>query len=379
MSASLSSIVDVSVEVSSVSTITSDFDLGLIIGTTKMSTAPGTVKVYDIENYATQMVTDGYNTTSPEYKAAASYFSQTPTPSRVAIGVAVADETVTTDPDYAATIAAIRAVNDSFYGVALAGVKIDSDPDDYDDFFAAIESAGTPKCCFIDIESDFTVETTDIATYLKDRGYTRTFAFHNSSATAFVAPAALGLVSGLNSMQANSAYTATYKSLAGITPEDLSQTQVNFLVDNNANAYCNFGDRYSFTYPFISCGGYHMDEIYFIDAAKFLIQQNVVAMLVGQRKIPQTESGMTTIINTIASACEQLADIGFISGGVWRGETVQNLKNGDAMQNGYYIQSGSIATQSQTDRAARRTPTIYVALLSSGAIEHVVIRVFIAK
>lgn len=379
MSASLSSIVDVSVEVSSVATITSDFDLGLIIGTTKMATNPGTIKIYDAEDYATQMVTDGYNTNTPEYKAAAAYFSQSPAPSRVAIGVAVADESNTSTPDYAATIAALKNANDSFYGVILAGVKITANPGNYDDFFAAIEASGTPKVCFIDIESQFTEETTDIATYLKDRGYTRTFSFHNSSNTDFVAPAALGLVSGLNSMQANSAYTATYKNLAGITPEDLSQAQVNFLVDNNSNAYCNFGDRYSFTYPFISCGGYHMDDIYFVDAAKFLIQQNVVSTLVSQRKIPQTESGMTTIINTIAAACEQLADIGFIAGGIWRGETVQNLKNGDAMQSGYYIQAGSIAAQSAVDRAARRTPTIYVALLSSGAIEHVVIRVFVAQ
>lgn len=379
MSASLSSIVDVSVEVSSVATITSDFDLGLIIGTTKMASAPGTMKIYDAETYATQIVTDGYATTDPEYKAAAAYFSQSPAPSRVAIGVAVADETVTTNPDYAATLAALKNVNDSFYGIVLAGVNISANPSDYDDFFAAVEASGTPKVCFVDITSAFTTQTTDIATYYKDRGYNRVFTFHNSSATAFVAPAVLGLISGLNSMRANSAYTATYKSLVGVTPEDLTQTELTFLVENNANVYCNFGDRYSFTYPFISCKGYHMDEVYFIDAAKFLIQQSVVSMLVSQRKVPQTESGMTMIINTIAAACEQLAEIGFISGGIWRGETVQDLKNGDAMQSGYYIQAGSIAAQPAADRAARKTPTIYVALLSSGAIEHVVIRVFIAQ
>ena len=379
MSASLSSIVDVSVEVSSVATITSNFDLGLIIGTTMMASSPGTMKIYSAEEYATKMVEDGYSTTDPEYKAAASYFAQSPMPSRVAIGVAVADEEVNTSPDYVATLAALKAVNDNFYGIAFAAENISSSPEDYDDFFDAVEGSGTPKVCFIDITSTFDTLSTDIATYFKNKSYKRVFTFHNSNATKFVSPAVLGLFSGLNNMLANSAYTGAYKSLAGVTPEDLTQAQLDFLVENNANVYCTFGDRYSFTYPFVSCFGYHADEVYFIDVAKFLIQENVVATLVSQRKIPQTESGMTTIINTIAAACEQLADIGFIAGGIWRGETVQNLKNGDAMQNGYYIQTGSIAAQTPADRAARRTPTIYVALLSSGAIEHVVIRVFISE
>lgn len=379
MSAPLSSIVDVSVEVSSVTTISSNFDLGLIIGTTRMETSPGTMEIYSAEEYATGMITDGYSTTDPEYKAAAAYFSQSPAPSRVAIGVAVADETVTTDPDYAATFAALRSVNDNFYGVALAGTKISEDPSDYDDFFAAIEASSSPKLCFVDIESAFDTDNIDVATYFMNKKYNRVFTFHNSSDNSFVSPSVLGLISGLNSMAPNSAYTAAYKTLSGVTPEDLTQAQLQFLVDNNANVYCLFGDRYSFTYPMISCNGYHVDELYFVDVAKFLIQQNVVSMLVSQRKIPQTESGMTTIINTISGACEQLAEIGFISGGIWRGETVQNLKNGDAMQNGYYIQTGSIASQSAVDRAARKTPPIYVALLSSGAIEHVVIRVFISQ
>ena len=292
MSVSLNKIVDVKVEVSSSVAITSDFDLGLIIGDTMMGTDPGTVKVYDAETFMSEMVNDGYSTEDPEYVAALSYFAQSPKPSRVMIGTAMADPD-SGDPDYVASLEAFKNADDRFYAIAFAYERIsESNLQRLDAFFEAVEASGSPKVCFFNVESQFTTQTTDVTTYFKDKGYTRLFVFDDSNGEN-IAIAFLGLISGLNSMQANSAYTAAYKTLSGVTAEDLTQAQLEFLVDNRANAYCKFGDRYSFTYPAVSCGGYHMDDLYFVDVAKFLIQQSVVGTLVSQRKIPQTESGMT--------------------------------------------------------------------------------------
>ena len=136
---------------------------------------------------------------------------------------------------------------------------------------------------------------------------------------------------------------------------------------------------YSFLYSGISAANYHLDEVLLVDVAKYLIQQYVVTGLVAQRKVPQTESGLTTILGFVAQACNSIANMGFIAGGIWRGAQVASLKPGDAVQNGFYIASGTMADQSAADRAARVTPPIYVALLSSGAIEHVVVNVFITR
>ena len=54
-----------------------------------------------------------------------------------------------------------------------------------------------------------------------------------------------------------------------------------------------------------------------------------------------------------------------------------DLAPGDAIQNGYLIQAESFANQSASDREARLSPPIYVALKASGAVEHVVARVFV--
>ena len=52
---------------------------------------------------------------------------------------------------------------------------------------------------------------------------------------------------------------------------------------------------------------------------------------------------------------------------------------GDAIENGYLVQSDSIANQSAQDRNNRVSPPIYVALLSTGSIEHVVVSVYVNR
>ena len=140
-----------------------------------------------------------------------------------------------------------------------------------------------------------------------------------------------------------------------------------------------FGNTYKLTYPMVSSGDYHVDDLLLIDVAKFLIQQKTVAGLVSMRKIKQTEEGVGTLVSFINGACDQLANIGMIAGGIWKGDSIVDLNTGDAIENGYLVQAGSVADQSAQDRADRVSPPIYVALLSSGAIEHVVIAVYVNR
>lgn len=372
MGASLNKIVDVSVQVSNPSTISSDFNLGLIIG---KSTAILTdkVKVYTNENYATQMVTDGFSTTDAEYLAATAYFAQSPKSSQVAIGALDTANSETA----ADCITAIRAANDRFYSVCFAYELTDAE---ISAVAAAVEAFSAPTLFFYQTDSEDCIKSGagGVLKTLQSAKYTRSFGFY-ATADSNTAAAVVGLVSGLNSMEVNSAYTVAYKTLAGVTAEDLTDEQLTNLTSYNGNAYTTFGNRYSFVYPGISAGDYHVDEMYAIDASTYLIQQNVISGLVASRKIPQTEDGMSMLISFINSACSTLANVGMIAGGIWKGDAVGKLATGDAIAGGYYVESGSIAAQSAADRAARKSPPIYVALLMSGAIEHVVIRVFVNR
>ena len=114
-----------------------------------------------------------------------------------------------------------------------------------------------------------------------------------------------------------------------------------------------------------------------MDAARFLIQQNTIAGLVSRRVVPQNEDGLNSVITFITAGCETLRSMGVISTGIWTGGQVLDLAPGDAIQNGYLIQAESFASQSASDREARLSPPIYVALKASGAVEHIIVRVFV--
>lgn len=371
MSASLNNIVSISVEVSNPFAITSDFNLGLIIGKSTAILAQR-VKVYTVENYRTQMTSDGFTTDSNEYKAATLYFSQNPKSASVAIGAwdSAGGET----PAQAFT--ACREANGNFYNCCF----VDTITDEQISAVAALVEAAEIPTVFWFVTSDencLAPGKENVLKTLQSAKYKRTFGMYSSE--PLITAAVVGMVSGMNSLAVNSAYTAAYKSLVGVSSEDLSNEQLNALVSYNGNAYTKFGNTYQLTYPMVSSGDYHVDDLLLIDVSKYYIQQYIVAGLASVRKIKQTEEGLGNLISFINNACNQIANIGLIAGGIWKGDPVMNLNTGDAIENGYLVQSDSIANQSALDRSERVSPPIYVALLSTGAIEHVVVSVYVNR
>lgn len=368
MSISLNTIVDVDVQVTTPSAVSSDFTLGLIVGNSE-AIKDDVVKVYSYQSFRASMIADGFTTESPEYIAAGIYFSQSPHPASVAIG-AIGDSTP------AVALTTIRSMNEAFYSVSFAMELTD---EQIKDVAAAVEKFSIPTIFYYyTSDNNALVDGQDnIIKALKDLSYTRCIGFFAQDYKTTCA--VIGLVSSLSSLDVNSAYTAAYKVLVGVNATPLNDVQLNTLVGYNGNAYTNFGNRYNFTYPVISANGYHADELFLIDAARSLIQQYTVAGMVSMKKVPMTESGVEAISSFVAAGCEVLASAGFISSGVWTGSQVLNLNNGDAVENGYVIQTGSVADLSAADRAARKSPPIYVCLLASGAIEHVVIRVYVNR
>lgn len=370
MAGSLNRIVDVSVRVSSPATISSDFNLGMIIDNRADSPIANQVKEYSYSNYQAQMVADGFATTDNAYKKAVVYFSQSDKSSMIAVAGTGASETAD------AAFTRIRNANDKFYCFCFAATVTD---ENIAKVAALVETSSIPTIYFFGSTDEKCIQasTSNIMKILQTANYTRTFGFYSEDANIDVGM--VGLVSGLNSMKANSAYTVAYKTIVGVNASELSDTQINNLISYGGNAFAKFGNSYRFVYPGISGGNYHVDELFLIDAASLLIQQEVVAGLVATKKVPQTESGVDMITAFAARACNTLENIGLIGGGIWNGEQVLSLNTGDAIENGYYIEAESIASQSTADRSSRISPPIYVALLATGAIEHVVINVIVER
>lgn len=374
MAVSMNSIVDVSVEISSSSTPSTQYNLGLIIGNTKASsvTADGPrVTVFDSAD--DMITTGGYSASDPEVKAATAYFAQNPAPPAVAIGIAAASETLDV------TVQKCRSENKDWYGVTYA---MDAEDDAIIDTAKYVETATIPTVFFCSQNTAFAEDaSTSLVAKLNALNLRKTLVFYYClTETNDICHAVLGRVCGLNTLTNNSAYTLAYKNLSGVAAwKAISAKEQSYCAQYNANMYDVAGDTYNIILPGIMCDGTHFDEVFALDATRQMIQLGLMSILSSTRVIPQTDSGLSQLVAAVSSVCDTIANVGFIGSGIWRGSDVLGLKSGDAVPNGYYVEADSFANQSQTDREARKAPPIYVALKMAGAIEFVVVRVIVNR
>jgi hypothetical protein len=191
--------------------------------------------------------------------------------------------------------------------------------------------------------------------------------------------AIVGWAMGAMTGTANSAYTLAYKSEVGVQAENYVQTfptnKVNAVKSFNGNVYINRGTYYNIFEEGKVFDGSWFDEIIFLDKFKNDCQLALMDILTADPKVPQTEAGMGRLKNALVGECENIYNIGFIAGGVWKSRDMLDLKYGDTLPRGYLIQSEPIDGQTQADRDARKAPPIYVALKLAGAIHHVTVQV----
>ncbi|HWQ41322.1 MAG TPA: DUF3383 family protein [Desulfosporosinus sp.] len=360
----LSDIVNISVVVSPVATIRSGFNLGLIVGSSAVILAPDRVKVYTSTD---DMIADGFTSTQAEHKAAVIYFSQSPRPSKVAIGRW--DKTGTETALQAIT--ACRAKNTDWFACYLCGAL-------KDDILAVapyVESC-EPESTFFYTTSDADVlEGTagNVMLTLQALGYKRTIGQYSTSVDAAVA--IMGYAMGANTGLANSAYTLAYKQEIGVIPEALTNNQVTLIKSQSGNVYINRGNTYNLFEQGIMANGMHFDEVLNLDMLVNDIRIGVMDLLAGTAKVPQDEGGITLLISGITGPCDSALNRGFLSPGVWNAPSILNLSTGDMLSKGYVILTESIDDQSAVDRAARIAPPIYVCVKLAGAIEFVAIQI----
>lgn len=191
----------------------------------------------------------------------------------------------------------------------------------------------------------------------------------------YAAAAALGIYCGLNTGLPGSAFTLALKSQVGITPEPLTQTQYAAIVAANCNVCATFGPYIGFLMNGICSDGVYFDQ--YLDRAMLvnLIQTNLMNLLIGVPKIPQTDAGEHQLIAQVDAACQTMVDIGFFGPGVWLGVQILKLANGQALPNGYLNQAQSFSKQSSGDRAARKAMPILCAIVEAGAVQMVIVQV----
>ncbi len=279
---------------------------------------------------------------------------------------------------------AIEEKNSKWYGFAFT--KEVNDDQIFCLAAAAWAEARTKLFCNTtkDANTIITGNTSSLAYALKTLDYSRTFSVYGPTVVdsegdviatndyAAISVFARGATVDFNAE--NSTITYKFKQCPGIAPVDLSATHASNLIAANCNYYTQFGtalsgDAVTILAEGVCANGRFLDEVVGIDWLQNAIQTDVFNFLFqSTTKIPQTDAGVTGIVQVLSSDLEQavtngLAAPGYVTIG---GQRV-------FLPKGYHIFQGLTENQNQADREARKAPPISFILKGAGAIHSVTI------
>lgn len=197
----------------------------------------------------------------------------------------------------------------------------------------------------------------------------------------YAAAAVLGNYCGLNTGNAGSAFTLNLKSLPGVAPEPLSQTQYTNITAANCNTCASFGPYDGYFISGVLSSGEFFDQILYRAMLVNLLQTELMNLLVSVPKIPQTNPGEQLLIAQAQSACAQMASIGYLGPGTWDGPTVTfangqiAIASGQSLPSGYLVVAPPYSIQSAADKQARKAMPIYCFINEAGAVHSIVVQV----
>lgn len=291
-----------------------------------------------------------FTNTTKEYKLASSFFSQEPTPLKVAVlGVVydggagnpttltgALDELIKTQNDFY-YLACVEQGDDEITALAKWIHKKDKI------YIASTSNKTLPGT--LKTESETNEETNK-----GDNLYDNVFILVHNKPETYPAE---GLVGALSSMPFGS-YTWTFKYIKGIEAVNYDDTEINELHNNNACTYINELGK-NITSKGVTVIGEYADVIQSTHFLNSEITKNVFTLFANTPKVPLTNSGIALVVAEIQKAFDKAYSQGMI-----------------AEENGNPIYSITFPTRDQiskVDRANRLLPDIKWRAEIAGAIE----------
>lgn len=348
-------IVRIIINLSPRSAVRKGFNLSLIIGDSEVISLDERVRLY---TGADGLLDDGFSKDSIEYQAALIYFMQSSKPGRLAVGRWDSENEKLAD-----AVTACRTVNRDWYMC----LPLSPTSEDVLEIARVVEAA-RPSTVFT-----YTTKDVELLASMKGMNYRRSIGWY--SQTALLSVAVAGWAMGANTGLRDSSFTLAFKTLVGVPVDDLNANLIEALKKVNGNYYVNRGAEYDGLEWGNMADGVWFDEILNLDMLENDMQLCIMDLLHSRKKVPQTEGGVLMIIGAFKPALDKAVRTGFIAPGIWKGPPIMDLETGDAIPEGYRIQSESIDDQAQADRDARMAPPIYTAIKLAGAIHYVVVQV----
>jgi hypothetical protein len=240
----------------------------------------------------------GITTASDAYKAAQVAFSQIPGPNRIFIGRRNTAEAA----DVA--LAAIRAANDDWYGIAevthteadLATIAPWAEANEKL-FLAVITDVDAP-----------TSATDDAGSTLKTGNFYRTAWWYHADGDQFPEVAA----AARNFTILPGGETWALKRLSAVTAPSLTEAQATFIFGKNGNTFEPFERTNAITQNGKVAGGEWIDIIRFRDWLCQEIRDRVFVAMVNLDKVPYTDAGIAIVSQAMRAAL----DLGVRRGGI---------------------------------------------------------------
>lgn len=267
------------------------------------------------------------------------------------------------------SLSALQDWDPSWYGFTLAKSVISSQ-----DILDAAAWAEARIKIFGYTTSDSDVQDSaadaDIASQLKALGYSRTIGqWDNDDKYAVVSAIARGFV--VNFAEQNSTLTLKFKLEPGVTPVNITESQRQAFLKKNINYYTYFGDS-AMLAEGVMANGRFFDEVHGLDWLQNAVENTVFGYLYTRTtKVPQTDKGVASLVQQAEKAMQEGVRNGLLAPGVWGGDDLGEVKQGDFLPKGFYVYAQPVADQPQADREARKAPPIQVIAKGAGAIHSV--------
>ncbi|MCR5565976.1 MAG: DUF3383 domain-containing protein [Clostridiales bacterium] len=309
----------------------------------------------------------GFGTDTEPYKAALKYFAASPAPARLLVSCYPASETPSQ---------ALDAVPDgtaAFYGVMPADQVSVAD---WLAFAQHVESLSQPLMLFVPVTgtASSAAAAGSIPDILHSNGIKRALPFYCGSISDCAA--VMGTAMGLEFSHKNTAFALCYKTVRGIQPSSLTQSEVDSLKALGCNVYVARGYSHLLLENGSVSNGQRYDEILYVDRIADDLQNAAVALLAeNPDRMPQTDDSTAQFINRFSAILTGYTDRGVLASAVWRGADTGPVRNGDVIENGFRLWADSYDDQSDADRAAHKAVPVQCALTLAGSIESIVITV----
>lgn len=213
------------------------------------------------------------------------------------------------------------------------------------------------------------VSTTDIAYKLKQLNFAKTCVQY-SSTSGYAAASLMGRILTTDWNANNTAITLMYKQEPGIVAENLNSTQLAAMIAKNCSAFLAYNNDTAIIQPGVVCSGNYIDTIVGADWLATTIQTALYNQLyTSPTKIPQTDAGTNVLVTAVEQVCAQGIDDGLGAPGQWNQAGFGTLSQGDYLPKGFYVYAPPVASQLQSNRAARMAVPIQVAFKLAGAIQ----------